>query len=135
MSGESDSGQPPFKNARANPFPMVPLLRGLAGAAVGGVAGFFAVMLLSSQGFYSAILPGPLMGIGFGMAARKPSNLFGIICAIIALPVSLWIEWKFHPFLADPSLEFFLQNIWTKPVNVIMHGLGILGAFWFGRGR
>ena len=51
----------------------------MAGAATGGAIGYFAFFLLASQGLYALVLPGALVGLGFGALSRRRSLLDGIV--------------------------------------------------------
>src|SRR5688572_27483519 len=87
------------------------LLRGLAGAIVGGAIGFFVFRLLVRQGLYGMMIPGALLGLGAGVAARGKSIPLGIACALTAIALAICAEWSVFPFKNDPSLEFFVWNV------------------------
>ena len=133
MSFESQSDNQ-SAGGTSSAFPVVALLRGLAGAAVGAVLGFFGFDYLWSQGFYSAILPGALVGLGFGLAARQPMNVFGVLSLLIAVPASLVSEWKGR-YLPEVTFSEFISALGDEPVSIAMHVIGAIAAFWFGRGR
>ncbi|MEM7311892.1 MAG: hypothetical protein AAF497_01950 [Planctomycetota bacterium] len=110
--------------------------RGLAGAILGGVVGYFAFQFAFQSGFYALALPGALLGLGCGYASRVHSTALGIICSIAALGLGVFCEWKTSPFIADESLSFFLKNVHQLTgVTLIMIVLGGIFGFWFGRGR
>lgn len=109
---------------------------GLCGAGVGAAFGSLVFVWLMRYGFYGLAAPGWLMGIACGFASRRGSWLLGVVCAALAVPVALLLEWKYRPFIADPSLSYFLRNLHDlTPVTWLMLGLGTFLAFWFGRGR
>jgi hypothetical protein len=117
-------------------FRMAPLIRGLFGAAIGGVIGFYVFEWILSQDFYALVLPGAVLGMGFGVASREHSKVCGIVSGILALGLGLFVEWNRAPFRIDDSFSFFLKNFYElKPIQLIMIGLGGLIAFWFGVGR
>ena len=111
-------------------------VRGLVGAILGGVVGYFLFYFAMQSGFYALALPGALLGLGCGYASRVDSLVLGIICSIAALALGIFCEWKTAPFVADESLSFFLKNIHQlSGVTLIMLALGGIFGFWFGRGR
>jgi hypothetical protein len=115
---------------------VIAILRGLAGAVVGGAIGYFAFAFLLKQGLYSLVLPGFLMGMACGWASGRKSQPLGIACAVTALALSLLAEWQCRPFAADPSLGFFITHLhWLRPVTWLMLVLGVVTAYWFGVGR
>jgi len=105
-------------------------------AAGGGTLGYFLFRLLLTQGLYALAIPGGGLGIAAGLYARRRSLPLGIVCAVAALAVGLFAEWRSFPFLADSSLLYFLMNVhhlrlWTT----VMLGLGALVGYWGGKGR
>jgi hypothetical protein len=112
------------------------LLRGLAGAVVGGVVGYFVFRLLASQGLYGIMIPGALLGLGAGLAARGKSIPLGVVCAVAAIALAIYAEWTMFPFIKDKSLGFFVAHVHELRLSkLVMIGLGALFAFWFGVGR
>ena len=112
------------------------VLRGVGGGVVGGVIAFFAVRWLAGQGMYGMMIPGALIGLGAGMAARGKSVLLGVICAAAAIFLAIVTEWTLFPFIKDKSFSFFLAHLHQlRPMTLIMIGLGGIFAFWFGQGR
>lgn len=117
-------------------FSPVRLMLGLAGALVGGVLGWFIFNWGLSQGLVAHVVPGALVGVGFGLAARCHSPYFGIICGVLAFGLGLFVEWYNFPFVANDSLGYFLTHIHQlKPFNLIMIGLGVALAYSYGKGR
>ena len=109
---------------------------GLFGAVLGGALGYYAFFWMVRQGFYALILPGTLVGVGFGLLSRRESVTGGILCGVFAAALGVFAEWRFAPFLEDDRLVFFLTHLYQlRPVTMIMIALGGLFAFWFGRGR
>ena len=109
-------------------------LLGVVGAIVGGVLGYFAFKWILSQGFYALVVPGGLLGLGCGIAARHPSKIRGIVCAIAALFLGLYTEWTFYPFVADEGFLYLVRNAHSlKAITLIMIGLGVLVAYWSGK--
>ena len=112
------------------------LLRGIGGAIAGGVAGYFLFGLLVRNGLYSSMIPGALLGLGAGLAARGKSPLLGILCGLAAIPLAIVAEWSVMPFREDKSLAFFVMNVHQLPaMHLIMMLLGVAAAWWFGQGR
>ena len=112
------------------------LARGIAGGILGGVVGYFVFQWLARQGFYGMMIPGALIGVGAGWAARGRSQALGIMCGVAAVGLAIWAEWQMFPFAKDESLGFMLANLHQKaPLKLIMMALGAVFAYWFGQGR
>ena len=112
------------------------IFRGLGGAAVGGAVGYFAFSYLLTWNVYSLVLPGFLMGMACGWASGRKSQALGVACAVAAVVLSLFAEWRHHPFIADRSLGYFLTHVHhLQLVTWIMLVLGVITAYWFGVGR
>src|SRR5687768_8560345 len=91
------------------------LFRGVAGAAVGGAIGYFVFRWLSGQGFYGIMIPGALLGMGAGLAARTRSLVLGLICTALAIALTVFTEWHVL-YSMNHTFDFFLSNIHTlKP--------------------
>ncbi|REJ72520.1 MAG: hypothetical protein DWQ34_05305 [Planctomycetota bacterium] len=112
------------------------LVRGLVGAAVGGAIGHFAFGWFVRQGFYAMILPGATLGAGFSALSRDRATGYGVVCAVLAVGLGLFTEWRFLPFVKDGSFTYFIGHIHElKPVSLLMIGLGGVFGYWFGVGR
>ena len=126
----SDQQQPGSSNLAA-------IVRGIAGALAGGVLGVVIFTLLVRYvGIYAMAIPGALVGLGGGYAARTRSLVLGIICVAFAAVAMIFAEWWNFPWQKDESLGFFLQNLhhlstlfWLS----LLLGGGL--AFWFGQGN
>jgi hypothetical protein len=111
-------------------------LRGIGGAVVGGIVGYFLFRWLISQGFYGIMIPGVLIGLGSAAAARGKNLTLGILCVVAAIGLTIWAEWSVAPFVKDKSLSFFVTHLHQLPaIKLIMMALGAAAAFWFGQGR
>ena len=109
---------------------------GILGAVIGGAVGFWAFRWIAGQGFYALMLPGALLGLGFGYLSRRASVAGGIVCGVFGVGFGVFSEWKCFPFNADESFEFFISHLYElSPVTLIMIVFGGVFAFWFGRGR
>ena len=112
------------------------ILRGLAGAAIGGAIGYLVFRWLARSGLYGIIVPGALLGLGAGLAARGHSMLLGVIAACAALVLSIFAEWSLFPFIKDGSLSYFVTHVHTLPaIKLIMMAIGVGLAYWLGQGR
>jgi len=121
--------------ATADQQPLI-LLRGLVGAAIGAALGWLAFVWLVGQGFYALALPGALVGLLCGVLSGGSSIVNAIGCAIIAAAVSIVLEWRHFPFVADESFGYFVTHLHQlRGITWLMLILGIVFAFWFGRGR
>ena len=79
-------------------------------------------------------IPGAFLGLGCGLLARHRSIPRGVFCAVAALGLSLFTEWKFHHFLEDPSFTFMLRHVQDlSPVTLLMMGIATIVAFWVGQ--
>ena len=110
---------------------------GIVGSVLGGLAGWFIYFWIYGMGFYALALPGAMVGWGFAALARRPMILGGVFCAVVAFFLSTACEWKESPFTVDESYSYFLTHIHEvdSPMTLILIGLGVALAFWFGRGR
>lgn len=112
------------------------LLRGLGGAILGGILGYFAFRWLARHGYYGLAIPGALLGLGASLAARAKSLPLGIACGIAALALGILAEWLAFPFVKDKSFTFFLTHLHhLSSPTLLMLALGTALAFWFGQGR
>ena len=126
----------PGRNLTATSFDTFIIVRGLGGAILGAVLGYIAFRLLIQQGIYAMVLPGALVGIGCGLAMQREFKPLGIVSAMIALALGVFLEWHFLPFIADKSLAYFLAHLHkVAPFNLLMIAVGTVAAYWFGVGR
>lgn len=119
---------------------MKPRLRGwvlsVFGAGAGGVLGYFAFMWIARQGFYALLLPGALVGAGGGLGARERSVPRAAACALVALGLGVFTEWRFAPFIKDASLGYFLSHLQDlQPITLLMIFGGSAIAYWLSLGR
>jgi hypothetical protein len=112
-------------------------LLGLAGGAVGGVAGLVLFYLLAHfAGLYAPLLPGASIGLGCGLLSRGKSVALGVVCGVLGAGLGIFTEWHFFPFIADESLGYFLSHLHQlPPVTLVLIALGAVFAFWLGMGR
>jgi hypothetical protein len=109
---------------------------GLLGAVGGGVVGYFVFFLLASQGLYGLVIPGATLGLGGGLLFKGKSNAFGLVCGFLGLLLGVLAEWRYAPFIADPSFAYFITHLYDlDTVTRIMIVVGGLCAFWFSKGR
>jgi F0F1-type ATP synthase assembly protein I len=109
----------------------VNLARGIAGASLGGLIGWFAFFWIARQGFYMLVLPGGLLGVGAGLLMKRGSVLFAIACGVVALALGTLAEWRLAPFRAEASLGYFLSHLHQlRPLTLIMIALGGFIGFW-----
>lgn len=111
-------------------------LLGVLGAGAGGVLGFFAFMWIARQGFYALLLPGALVGAGGGLGACGRSVPRAAACALVALGLGVFTEWRFAPFIKDASLGYFLSHLLNlQPITLLMIFGGAAVAYWLALGR
>ena len=110
---------------------------GLVGAALGATASWFIYNWAYSQGFYALALPGAAVGLGFSALSRRVMTAGAIFCAVAAFFLMAACEWNHSPFATDDSFTYFLTHVHQvdSQMTLVMMGLGVLMAFWFGRGR
>ena len=108
-------------------------LLGLVGAAIGGVAGFYAYRWLLNQGYIGLMIPGAFLGLGCSLLARHPSMVRGVFCGIAGLFLTLYTFWCNMPPPLDPFAEFLKGANDLSQVTKLMGGLGTLIAFWLGK--
>ena len=136
MSSPADETVAPAVN-KPGPFDPLLLARGLAGAIVGGLVGYFAFRWLSKQGFYGPMLPGALLGIGAGWAVRGRSQLLGVVCGLAGLFLGVFSEWMRSPSWMIPASRssWRICDMQGANVKLLMIALGGAAAYWFGQGR
>ena len=110
-------------------------LLGFVGAVVGGVAGILHVPLALETRFLRSDDPRCLPGLGCSLLARHPSNGRGSCAAWPLLGLGLFTEWRFRPFDADDSFQYFLTHVKDLSLvpTLLMIGIGALIAFWVGK--
>ncbi|HMP02342.1 MAG TPA: hypothetical protein PKD86_11040 [Gemmatales bacterium] len=108
---------------------MVRVATALVGAAAGGALGYLGFFWILSQGFYALVLPGGLLGLGAGVV-RTSSRWLPFLCAAAAVALGLFTEWRYRPFVADPSLGYFVAHLHhLQPVTLLLVALGGAVAF------
>lgn len=114
----------------SNPVAKPNVVLGLVGAAIGGVAGFYAFQWILSQHLYALIIPPALLGLTAGCCARGRSVPLAIFCGFAGLGLALFTEWKFFPFKDDGSFPYFLAHISSlKPLTLIMIVIGTIASY------
>ena len=112
-------------------------VKGIVGAILGALAGWFIFGWALSQGFYALALPGALVGLGFGALSRRSMIAGGVFCAVVAFCLMVLCEWNSSPFTADNSLSYFIAHLHQldSQMTWLFMAVGVVLAFWFGRGR
>lgn len=109
-------------------------LRGVAGAGVGATLGYYTFQWILGHGFYGMMIPGAFLGLGCGLAARRSSTVRGVACAIAALALGLFVEWRFFPFRADPGFGYFVSKLHDlNTITLLMIAAGSFFAYLSGR--
>lgn len=117
-------------------FDVAAFTRGLAGAVVGGVVGFFVFNWLASMTLHAIALPGAFLGGCCGMFSRIKSIPLAVVCLVSGIALSIFCEWWNYPMIVDDSFSYFIKNLHkTDPPSKIAMVLGPIVAAWFGYGR
>lgn len=102
-------------------------VRRLVGALAGGLIGFALTWVLGQAGMMLLAAAGGGVAIGAG-SGRLPRSLpWTIGITALALAVAVFTAWHFTPFIADPSLGYFIANIGATDMQTKI-ALGITGA-------
>jgi hypothetical protein len=110
--------------------PSLTLVRGLLGAVVGGLVGYFAFFWMAEQGLYALILPPGLLGLGAGICARRRSTPLAITCGVAGLALALFTEWRFAPFVVDGSFAYFITHLQDlRPFTLLMLAVGTVLSY------
>jgi hypothetical protein len=113
---------------------VVSTILSVIGGVVGGVIGYIAFSWLVAQNLYGLMIPGACVGLGCGLLSRNQSVVRGVVCALAAVALALYTEWKFFPFIADRSLGYLLRHVFElKPLTLVMIVVGGLIAYWMGK--
>jgi hypothetical protein len=121
------------KSAMTSSSKIAKLGKGLCGAAIGSVVGYFGFIWLYNNGFYAMILPGAALGAGFSFLSRTSSKAYGALCGSLGIVLGLFSEWQIAPFKADDSFVFLVTHFYDLgTVELVMIGFGGLFAFWLG---
>jgi len=108
---------------------------GVLGAILGGGAGYFLVTWLAQQGWYALLVAPAAVGFGASLLARARSVPLAVICAALGLCFGLYIEWKFHPFIADGSFGYFLGHLHElRAMTLLILVVGAVIAYRMGLG-
>ncbi len=119
-------------------------VRGIIGAAAGGIVGCLAFWLLVRRGLHAPILPFGVIGLGCGLLSRRRDLWLGALSAGLGLVVTIVADWLWWPFKADPSFGYFITHLHRQdpmvllgiPVSpLLIYVIGATVAFWFGMGR
>jgi hypothetical protein len=107
------------------------ILLALAGAAAGGVMGYYAFVWILGQGFYALILPGALVGLGAALA-RNRFGWVAVVCGLLALVLGVFAAWSvWLPPGDDDSLCYYVLHLHERPpLTLIMIAVGGLLGLW-----
>jgi hypothetical protein len=107
---------------------------GVIGGIVGGVFGFVLFFWISKQGYYALVVPGACVGLGCSLLARHRSVPRGVACAIAALLLGLYTEWRYETFPVDDRFGYLVTHFYLLPLlTLIMIGLGTALAYYLGK--
>jgi hypothetical protein len=100
------------------------------------VLGYYAFRWLGEHGFYALVLPGTMIGLGFGVCSGIRSPWGAVLCGIAGVAFGLFIECHWFPFRADQSLGYFLAHLLDLPLfTLLLVLLGGVFSAWLGLGR
>lgn len=107
---------------------------GLLGGVGGGLIGYHLFFWITRQGLYGLVIPGAFVGLGCGLLSRHRSALRGGVCALGALGLGLYTEWKFEPFIADDRFGYLVTHFFQlRPMTQLMIGIAVIVAFYLGK--
>src|SRR5262249_3394164 len=105
---------------------------GLIGAALGGVAGFYAYRWILNQGFIGGMIPGAFLGFGCSLLARHPSFARGVVCGVAGLILGLFTDW--YTNLTEQTFWQFLLDLKSvRPIILLTIAIGTFIAFWLSK--
>lgn len=108
----------------------------IAGAIGGAAVGYIGFWLMMQFNLYALVLPGTMIGLGCGAQSRAHSWPLAVFAGMLALVVTVFVEWHFFPMRDDGSFRYFVQNLADlRPGTKLMLAAGTFAGFWFGRGR
>jgi len=111
-------------------------IRRFAGGLGGAVVGTLAYWLMLQLNIHIPAVVGAATALGVSAAARTTRTAWGLLTAVLAVGLSLLVEFLFLPFAADTSLSYFVTHVADLPRNSLLSlaAAAVLG-FYFGRGR
>lgn len=111
-------------------------IRRSIGAAAGAAVGTLVYWFLLARGYHVLAAVGGGVALGVSAMARTRHLAWGFATGVLAVLVSVLVEWRFRPFAADESLSYFLSHVHALPYNslVSLAVVAVLGVY-FGRGR
>lgn len=111
------------------------LARGYAGAAAGGALGYLLARWLLRYGYYAPLVPGAMLGLGFGLLSTRHTPLHRTLCGLLGLGLGIVFEATWFPFLEDPSFRYFLLHIHQVMLrDLLFIALGGVCAYWLASG-
>ncbi|WP_406700142.1 hypothetical protein V5E97_15035 [Singulisphaera sp. Ch08] len=109
-------------------------LLGLVGAALGAIIGYSVFNWLVDQNLYGLMIPGAMLGLGCSLLAQHRSPARGVACALAALILGLYTEWRFSPFKADDGFQYLVVHFYDlRSITQLMIGFGAFFAYWMGK--
>ncbi len=111
-------------------------MRRLLGAAVGGAIGYGAFLLVEAQEVRALAIVGACLALGAGLAAPCRRLMWGVVIGILAVVVTMFVEWHHYPFRSDESLAYFVTHIASlSNKSKLTYALVGAAGLWFGMGR
>ncbi len=107
---------------------------GFIGGVAGGIFGFVVFFWLINHRLYALVIPGACVGLGCGLLARHHSRPRGVVCALAALILGLYTEWRYEWFSVDHRFGYLVAHFLDlRPITQIMIVLGTGLAYYLGQ--
>lgn len=130
MSQEYEAAEVPRTGATG----ALAMARGIAGGVAGGVVGYYGFWWLLKQGYYAAVHPGAMVGLGCGLASGRRSAPLGVLACLGGFLAGAIAEWRSDAAPTDSFLELLMELPGRTPAFPLIV-VGAALAYYLGVGR